>query len=84
MCRVLAGLLLLAPAWAARIPDAYPSGFEHFYNLEYDQASCEFRAAGKQNPDVPEPYNSLASCRSTRERLSNRRKFFPAPRENGY
>ena len=55
-------LLLLAGACAgAPAGDTLTArGLEHFYNLEYDQASEEFSAAAKQNPLAPAAHNHLA------------------------
>jgi len=35
-------------------------GFDHFYNLEYDQAVGDFTAEVKQDPDDPTAWNHLA------------------------
>lgn len=37
-------------------------GFEHFYNLEYDDAIREFRAQIAREPNDPNPYNHLAQA----------------------
>jgi hypothetical protein len=70
---LLVGLLVTCPASAAwgssaianlkfRPNDANTrSGFEHFYNLEYDQAIREFEAAEKAHPDDPFTVNHLLS-----------------------
>lgn len=39
---------------------ALPSGFEHFYNLEYTEALDVFREAVKKAPDNPDAHNHLA------------------------
>ena len=35
-------------------------GYDHFYNLEYDQAIAEFTAAAEQHPDDPNAWNHIA------------------------
>ena len=35
------------------------SGFNHYYNLEYDQAIRDFRQAWEQRPDEPRALNHL-------------------------
>jgi cytochrome c-type biogenesis protein CcmH/NrfG len=47
------------------IPHALPSqelssGYDHFYNLEYDQAIAEFTAETEQHPHDPNAWNHLA------------------------
>lgn len=43
------------------------AGFEHFYNLEYDQALAIFHAEAVANPNLPEPYNHVAQTILYRE-----------------
>ena len=38
------------------------SGFEHFYNLEYDEAIADFSQAAAQYPALPGVYNHLAQA----------------------
>jgi tetratricopeptide (TPR) repeat protein len=63
---ILAFLLAVAsPSYAV---DAQMSkGFEHFYNLEYDQAISEFRALIAKQPDNPNYHNHLAQAILYRE-----------------
>ncbi len=42
-------------------------GFDHFYNLEYDQAIALFERAAAAQPDAPEPRNHLAQALLYRE-----------------
>ena len=35
-------------------------GFQHFYNLEYDEALADFTAQAAKNPGSPEAYNHIA------------------------
>jgi len=59
--KVFAVFLLFAGA--ARASDsAADAGFQHFYNLEYDQAISEFRSAIVEAPENPDGYNHLAQA----------------------
>jgi tetratricopeptide (TPR) repeat protein len=42
-------------------------GFDHFYNLEYDQAIADFQQAIANNPDSPSVHNDLAEALVFRE-----------------
>ena len=42
-------------------------GFDHFYNLEYDEASAAFRQYIAKHPDEPRGYNHLAQAILYRE-----------------
>ena len=42
-------------------------GFEHFYNLEYEEAITEFTREMRENRDAPEGYNYLAQAILYRE-----------------
>ncbi|MCC6392053.1 MAG: tetratricopeptide repeat protein [Bryobacterales bacterium] len=44
-------------------------GWDHFYNLEFDQAIAAFQAAVAKNPDNPYAYNALAQGIIYREML---------------
>jgi len=52
--------LLAAPAGTTSPRDLTDSGFEHFYNLEYDQAIADFRQVVQQQPDSAEAWNHLS------------------------
>lgn len=52
-------LLLAAVCVSATEPDVYPA-FEHFYNLEFDDAIRGFRAEVKAQPNDPASYAHLA------------------------
>jgi len=55
----LLALIALAPRlWAQEAVVA--DGFNHFYNLEYDQAIADFEKAIAQNPNSPDLHNHLA------------------------
>ena len=43
------------------------AGFDHFYNLEYEEALADFGQAVVQNPDAPELHNYLAETLVFRE-----------------
>jgi tetratricopeptide (TPR) repeat protein len=62
-------LLAFAPApLLAQAPDAsVDAGFQHFYNLEYDDALAIFRAEAAKNPNSPEPLNHIAQTILYRE-----------------
>jgi tetratricopeptide (TPR) repeat protein len=42
-------------------------GFQHFYNLEYDEALAAFTAQSAKDPGSPEPYNYIAQTVLFRE-----------------
>lgn len=66
MSRMLFGLLLLAsPLFATDA--ATVRGFDHFYNLEYEEAKAEFEKAIQAEPGNPETYNHLAQAILYRE-----------------
>jgi tetratricopeptide (TPR) repeat protein len=46
-------------------------GFDHFYNLEYDQALAEFEAAASQDPQAIGPRNHIAQTLLYREMYRN-------------
>src|SRR5882672_7965439 len=55
-------LALLTATWLyAQAPTLSP-GYEHFYNLEYDQAIADFTAITDQNPSEPSAWNHLAQA----------------------
>jgi len=61
LLRSLGAALVLAAPLAAQ--EALVSrGFEHFYNLEYDEAIADFSEAVKQHPDLPAVHNHLAQA----------------------
>jgi hypothetical protein len=56
-------LLLLAFAFApAPLGPELRRGFDHFYNLEYDEALTVFRAAAKTDASDPQRDNHIAQC----------------------
>src|SRR5713101_6409340 len=56
------GLFAQHTAWAP-----YNSAFNHFYNLEYDQAIAELERALADKPDSFNLHNYLAQCIQFRE-----------------
>ena len=65
----VSALLCLSPALAQETPTA--RGFDHFYNLEYEQALAEFEVAQKQEPEAIAPYNHIAQTLLYREMYRN-------------
>jgi tetratricopeptide (TPR) repeat protein len=59
-------LIALAPRLSAQESVA-AEGFDHFYNLEYDQAIADFEKAIAQNPNSPDLHNHLAQTIVFRE-----------------
>lgn len=67
---VLALIGLLAVSLAAQdMPSG--GGFDHFYNLEYDQALAEFEKASRQDPSAVGPHNHIAQTLLYREMYRN-------------
>lgn len=62
-------LFFLVPLLAEDTPIS--RGFDHFYNLEYDQALVEFETARKQAPADLAPYNHIAQTLLYREMYRN-------------
>ena len=64
----LIGLLAVSLA-AQEMPSG--GGFDHFYNLEYDQALAEFEKAAQQEPNAIGPHNHIAQTLLYREMYRN-------------
>jgi tetratricopeptide (TPR) repeat protein len=62
---LLAWIVLAAPL--AGQESAVERGFDHFYNLEYDQALADFQQAINRDPDSPDLHNHLAQTLLFRE-----------------
>jgi tetratricopeptide (TPR) repeat protein len=63
-------LFLLVPLMAAQT-DFTARGFDHFYNLEYDQAIADFEEAARIAPRAPGPHNNMAQALLYREMFYN-------------
>lgn len=67
-----ATLLILLPSLVAAAEDANTlRGFDHYYNLEYDQAIADFELAAQSAPTSPKPHNNIAQALLYREMLRN-------------
>jgi len=56
----LAAAFAVLPLFAARQEPEISSGFDHFYNLEYDQALADFHREIANQPNDPDGYNHVA------------------------
>ena len=66
---ILALLVCVAPLLGQDAPVA--RGFEHFYNLEFDEALADFRLAANLNPGSPDLRNHIAQTLVFREMFRN-------------
>lgn len=64
-------LLLLLASLVVHADPAIARGFDHYYNLEYDQALTEFRAALARDPTSPDRHNYVALTLLFREMYRN-------------
>jgi tetratricopeptide (TPR) repeat protein len=64
-------LLLLVCSCALAQQNLVEQGFEHFYNLEYDEAIAAFEKAIAANPSSPDLHNHLAQSLVFREMFRN-------------
>jgi tetratricopeptide (TPR) repeat protein len=69
--RKLACLMGLAASLLAGQQSLIDEGFNHFYNLEYDQAIADFEKAIGQNSGLPDLHNHLAQSLIFREMFRN-------------
>jgi tetratricopeptide (TPR) repeat protein len=69
--RFLLPLLALLAFPLAAQQKLIDEGFEHFYNLEYDEAVAVFEKAIAQNPSSPDLHNHLAQTLVFREMFRN-------------
>ena len=53
-------MALFTASWLSGQDVVLSPGYDHFYNLEYDQAIADFTAITEQNPDDPSAWNHLA------------------------
>ena len=63
--RILSFLAIVAPLFAQNA--LVEQGFDHFYNLEYEESIADFQQAIAQNPSDPELHNHLAQAIVFRE-----------------
>jgi len=69
--RLSTWVLLFLPIAAGAQDNSIEQGFNHFYNLEYDEAIQAFRRAIVAQPDSPDLHNHLAQCLLFREMFRN-------------
>jgi tetratricopeptide (TPR) repeat protein len=67
LSRYAALLLVFGAVPLGAQPAPVDEGFNHFYNLEYDQAIASFEKAIAQNPNIPDYHNHLAQSLIFRE-----------------
>ncbi len=67
MGRLAALVLLFCALPAAAAEDPAAEGFQHLFNLEYDEALAVFRRLAAQDPDNPEYQNDIAATILYRE-----------------
>lgn len=58
---------IISPAIATAQDASVDAGFQHFYNLEYNEALAIFRANAAKNPNSPEALNHVAQTILYRE-----------------
>lgn len=61
------GAALFSAGWLHAEDALVRSGFDHFYNLEYDRAIADFNRSIQQHPEAPGAYNHLAQAVLYRE-----------------
>jgi len=64
-------LVLLAAALPLAGQNLVEEGWDHFYNLEYDQAQADFERAIAQDPNSPDLHNHLAQTVVFKEMYRN-------------
>src|ERR1017187_9592190 len=64
-------LVLLAAALPLAAQNLVDDGWDHFYNLEYDQAISDFERAIAQDPNSPDLHNHLAQTIVFKEMFRN-------------
>jgi tetratricopeptide (TPR) repeat protein len=88
----VAVIVLSLFAHAQSVDSSLPRGFEHFYNLEYDEAIAEFTHQIREQAEEPAAYNHLAQAILYREMfrsgaletelVSGRNPFLRRPKMN--
>jgi tetratricopeptide (TPR) repeat protein len=61
------GILFVSLLSSAAEDPASVQGFDHYYNLEYDQAVADFEKVAAANPHSPDPHNHIAQALLYRE-----------------
>src|SRR5579863_4658098 len=69
--RAGAALIFFAASLTAGLEEDLAVGFDHFYNLEYDQSIAAFERAAAAYPQSPLPQDGLAQALLYREMLRN-------------
>ena len=69
--RLFCCTLLLAVNLMAGLEEDLAVGFDHFYNLEYDQSIAAFERAAAANPASPLPQDGIAQAVLYREMFRN-------------
>jgi len=54
------GLALFNAGFVSAQQSGLSPGYDHFYNLEYDEALADFRASVQQHPEDPNAWNHIA------------------------
>ena len=60
--RTMVVLVLLSANARAGLEEQLAIGFDHFYNLEYDESIAAFQRAAAQNPASPLPQDGIAQA----------------------
>jgi tetratricopeptide (TPR) repeat protein len=69
--RTLVVLLFLSANARAGLEEQLAIGFDHFYNLEYDESIAAFQRAAAENPASPLPQDGIAQAVLYREMFHN-------------
>ena len=64
-------LIFFAARLMAGLEEDLAIGFDHFYNLEYDQSIAAFERAAAANPKSPLPQDGIAQAVLYREMFRN-------------
>src|ERR1700758_2942175 len=71
LCRALVVLVLLPGIGVAGLEEQLAVGFDHFYNLEYEESIAAFERAEAENPTSPLPQDGIAQAVLYREMFRN-------------
>ncbi len=64
-------LLVFCPLLLVAGDEIAQRGFDHFYNLEYNQAIADFQLDARAHPDAAAPHNNIAQAILYREMFRN-------------